>query len=168
MLTKIRSSAMALAAAVMLAGCLDDPAVPVDPPDFHPSLEINLDEMTLLEGGVYILDTTVGGGAVALDTSTVVVHYRGWLKNGSMFDTTRPAGLEPIPLEVKLDYEFLIKGWQVGIPGMKEGGVRKMVVPPEMAYGKQGRAPFIHPNATLVFEVELLEVKAAADSAQAQ
>lgn len=157
MFTKFRKAAIVLLAAGMLGGCMDDPAVPVDPPNFHPSLGINLDEMTRLESGVYILDTTPGGGEVALDTSTVLVHFTGWLKNGSMFDTTK-WGEDSPPLLVKLDNPLLIEGWQVGIPGMREGGVRKLVIPPELAYGSTGKPPLIHPNATLIFEVELLEV----------
>lgn len=158
MLGKVRSTAIALLAAVALVGCIDDPVVPVDPQDFHPSLEINLDEMTL-QSGVYILDTTVGGGPVATDTSTIRVHYRGWLKNGQLFGTSRFEGGEP--LSFKLGEDVVIEGWELGIPGMKEGGVRKLVVPPELAYGSQGNGP-IHPNATLVFEVELVEVVGAA------
>lgn len=147
---------MALAATAAITGCLSDPVMPVDPPDFAPSLEINLDEMTLLPSGVYIKDLTVGGGPEATDTSTIRVHYSGWLKNGQLFGTSRGSN----PLEFTLGNEEMIEGWEYGLPGMKEGGKRKLIIPPNLAYGSRGNGP-IHPNATLVFEVELLEVKGA-------
>jgi len=161
---KLRNVVMALAAAGTLAGCIDDPVIPKDPADFHPSLGIDLDAMTLLESGVYILDTTVGEGAVALDTSTVLVDYTGWLKNGNLFDTTEFEGGEPFL--VKLNDPRLIEGWQYGVPGMREGGVRTLVIPSELAYGEEGNAPYIHPNATLVFEVKLREVAGAPDETE--
>lgn len=162
MLTRLRSSAIALLAVTVLAGCLDDPTYPTDPAEFHPDLNIDLAEMTELQTGLYILDTTGGGGATATDTSTIRVHYRGWLKNGQLFDTNRVGTTYP-PIEFKLGQEIVIEGWELGLPGMREGAVRKLVIPPHLAYGNQAIGP-IHPNATLVFEVELVEVVGAPDT----
>lgn len=104
-------------------------------------------------GGVIWEDLRVGTGKECPPGARVVMHYRGTLADGREFQSSYTTG-EP------LDYSLtgLIKGWQEGVPGMKVGGKRRLVVPPELGYGKRGKGN-IPPDATLVFEIELLDVK---------
>ena len=103
---------------------------------------------------VKIEDLTVGTGAVAVATSTVSVKYTGTLADGTVFDSTDKHGGAAISFPLS----NVIEGWQQGIPGMKVGGKRKLVIPPDLAYGPQGTQG-IPPNATLTFEIELVDVK---------
>ena len=99
-------------------------------------------------------DLEVGEGFEAMPGATVTVHYTGWLaSDGKVFDTSRSSG-KPITFPLNK----VIAGWQEGIPGMRENGKRRLVIPAEMAYGAAG-AGSIPPNADLVFEVELIKVK---------
>ena len=100
-------------------------------------------------------DLVVGSGASAKSGDDVVVHYVGWLTDGRQFDSSRA---RRDPLDFALGAGDVIKGWDEGLPGMKVGGKRCLTIPPELAYGKHGLAGIIPPHATLVFEVELLEV----------
>jgi FKBP-type peptidyl-prolyl cis-trans isomerase len=100
-------------------------------------------------------DLLVGKGATAEAGQDVVVHYVGWLTNGQQFDSSRA---RRDPLDFALGAGDVIKGWDEGIAGMKVGGKRKLTIPAELAYGDQGCGGVIPPQATLVFEVELLEV----------
>jgi FKBP-type peptidyl-prolyl cis-trans isomerase len=104
-----------------------------------------------------ITDLVVGTGAIAETGKSVTVHYRGTLKDGTEFDSSRKHGA---PFSFSLGAGEVIAGWDKGVKGMKVGGKRKLVVPPGMAYGEQGTGGVIPPNATLTFEVELLDVKA--------
>lgn len=108
-------------------------------------------------GGLEYWDLKEGTGATAKNGQTVTVHYTGWLTNGKKFDssvdrgqpfTVRPLGTAPV-----------IKGWNEGIVGMKVGGKRQLRIPPELAYGARGYPGVIPPNATLIFDVELLSVQ---------
>ncbi len=103
-----------------------------------------------------ITDLVVGTGAVAETGKTVTVHYRGTLTNGKEFDASRRHGR---PFAFPLGAGKVIRGWDEGVKGMKVGGKRKLVIPPNMGYGEDGAGDDIPPNATLVFEVELLDVK---------
>jgi FKBP-type peptidyl-prolyl cis-trans isomerase FkpA len=103
-----------------------------------------------------IEDITVGNGDEAMAGKHVVVHYTGWLTNGSKFDSSKDRN---DPFDFRLGAGQVITGWDDGVAGMKVGGKRKLTIPPEMAYGSRGAGGVIPPNATLVFEVELLAVK---------
>ncbi|MCI0571683.1 MAG: FKBP-type peptidyl-prolyl cis-trans isomerase [Myxococcaceae bacterium] len=98
----------------------------------------------------------VGIGAEATPGKTVTVHYVGTLTNGSKFDSSRDRGQG---FSFRLGAGSVIQGWDKGVAGMKVGGMRKLTIPPELGYGARGFPPVIPPNATLVFEVELLDVR---------
>ncbi len=103
-----------------------------------------------------IKDVVVGKGAEAKAGDSVKVHYVGTLPDGKEFDASRKHGQ---PFDFELGAGRVIKGWDQGVAGMKVGGKRKLTVPPSLGYGPRGFPPVIPPNATLLFEVELLEVK---------
>jgi FKBP-type peptidyl-prolyl cis-trans isomerase len=100
-------------------------------------------------------DIKIGTGAEVKDGDTVSVHYIGSLQNGEEFDNSHKRGA---PLDFTVGSGMVIKGWEEGLVGMKVGGQRVLVIPPEMAYGKDGIGP-IPPDATLVFSLELVAVK---------
>src|ERR1700682_2071892 len=101
-------------------------------------------------------DQVVGSGAEATKGKTVSVHYTGWLTDGKKYDPTKARGQ---PFDFRLGAGQVIRGWDDGVEGMKVGGKRKLTIPPEKGYGAAGAGGVIPPNATLVFEVELLGVK---------
>ena len=110
-----------------------------------------------------MVDTKIGEGEVAQEGQHVTVHYTGWLfdKNaadnkGTKFDSSRD---RDEPFDFPLGMGQVIQGWDMGVHGMKVGGQRTLVIPPEMGYGRRGAGGVIPPNATLVFEVELLAVE---------
>ena len=146
----------------VLAGCgrdaADNAAVAGAPDEvtYAPELNVDLSGMTRTESGLYYQDLSPGTGAVAQAGNTVTVHYTGWLPNGSKFDSSRDAGT---PFSFPLGQGEVITGWDEGVAGMRVGGRRKLVIPPELGYGARGQGGVIPPNATLVFDVELLEVR---------
>ncbi len=101
-------------------------------------------------------DLVVGSGAEAQSGRVVSVHYTGTLTTGAKFDSSLDRGR---PFDFPLGAGRVIKGWDEGVVGMKVGGKRKLTIPPEMGYGAQGFPGVIPPNATLVFEVELIAVR---------
>ncbi len=105
--------------------------------------------------GLKIEDTQAGTGAAVKSGDTIVIHYLGTLTNGTKFDSSYDRGQ---PLETQIDTGAVIKGWDLGVIGMKVGGKRKLTIPPDLGYGQQG-AGDIPPNSTLIFEVELLGIK---------
>ena len=98
----------------------------------------------------------VGTGPGVKAGDTVSVHYVGRLADGKTFDSSKDRGQ---PFELAVGQGQVIKGWEVGLIGMQVGGVRRLVIPPDEAYGKRGVPPTIPPNATLQFEVELVRIK---------
>ena len=118
-----------------------------------------MDNITSLQ----ITDGKVGSGAEATSGKTVKVHYTGWLydakaanRQGKKFDSSKDHGE---PFEFKLGAGMVIRGWDQGVAGMKVGGLRTLVIPSELGYGARGAGGAIPPNATLLFDVELLEVR---------
>lgn len=103
-----------------------------------------------------IEDLVVGTGAEAKTGDTLRVHYTGWLENGTKFDSSLDRGE---PIEFVLGKGEVIAGWEQGLVGMKVGGKRRLTIPPALGYGIYGAGDSIPPNATLIFEVELLEIK---------
>jgi peptidylprolyl isomerase len=104
--------------------------------------------------GLKYRDIQVGDGPECPPGAHVVMDYTGWLTDGSIFDSSMKPGNPPLDMSLNR----LIKGWQEGVPGMKVGGIRKLVIPPELGYGASGQ-PGIPANSTLVFEIELLGIK---------
>ena len=112
-------------------------------------------EVTTASGLKYT-DTKVGTGAEAKAGQTAVVHYTGWLTDGKKFDSSKDRGQ---PFTFGLGGGQVIKGWDEGVQGMKVGGTRKLTIPSELGYGARGAGGVIPPNATLVFEVDLLDLR---------
>ena len=105
------------------------------------------------ESGLIIEEIVVGGGDEARAGQTVSVHYTGWLTNGTKFDSSKD---RDEAFEFDLGARRVIAGWDEGVQGMKIGGTRKLTIPASLGYGARGAGGVIPPNATLVFEVELL------------
>jgi FKBP-type peptidyl-prolyl cis-trans isomerase FkpA len=105
--------------------------------------------------GLQYEEMRAGTGATARSGQDVVVHYTGWLTNGSKFDSSRDRGQ---PFSFGLGAGQVIAGWDEGVAGMQVGGLRKLTIPPRLGYGEFGAGGVIPPNATLVFEVELIDV----------
>ncbi|MCF8150397.1 MAG: FKBP-type peptidyl-prolyl cis-trans isomerase [Burkholderiaceae bacterium] len=108
---------------------------------------------TTTASGLVIEELVVGEGAEASVGQTVSVHYTGWLTDGKKFDSSKDRNEA---FEFPLGRQHVIAGWDEGVQGMKIGGSRKLTIPPELGYGARGAGGVIPPNATLVFEVELL------------
>ncbi len=111
---------------------------------------------TTTASGLVIEDLVEGTGDTAVAGKTVTVHYTGWLTNGAKFDSSKDRN---DPFEFPLGARHVIAGWDEGVQGMKVGGTRKLTIPPQLGYGARGAGGVIPPNATLVFEVELLGVR---------
>jgi FKBP-type peptidyl-prolyl cis-trans isomerase FkpA len=109
----------------------------------------------ITDSGLKYEDVKVGDGATATAGQTVSVHYTGWLVDGTKFDSSRDRN---DPFRFPLGGGRVIRGWDEGVQGMQVGGTRKLTLPPHLGYGAAGAGGVIPPNATLVFEVELLEI----------
>jgi FKBP-type peptidyl-prolyl cis-trans isomerase FkpA len=166
----LRRSAALLAGLVFATACGDANPLPDDQSmpaqqnvdltqvsqTYAPEFDIDLTQMTRAESGLYTQDLVEGDGPVAEPGSAIVVHYTGWLPDGRQFDSSRLGQ----PYELVIGVGGVIDGWDQGIPGMRAGGTRRLVIPPSMAYGAFGDGSgVIPPAATLIFDVELLEVR---------
>ena len=111
---------------------------------------------TTTASGLVFEELVVGTGNAAASGQKVSVHYTGWLTNGTKFDSSKDRNE---PFVFPLGKGHVIKGWDEGVAGMKVGGKRKLTIPPQLGYGARGAGNVIPANATLVFEVELLDAK---------
>jgi len=116
--------------------------------------ELNTPKERVTPSGLRITDVEVGTGAEAIAGQSVTVNYRGSLTSGKEFDSSYGRG----PFSFRLGGGQVIQGWDEGVAGMKVGGKRKLVIPPDLGYGSRGAGGVIPPDATLIFEVELLKV----------
>lgn len=117
---------------------------------FAQSLGVDLGAMTKRASGLYVQDLEMGTGAVAVRGKSVVVRYAGWLPNGKRFDEGE--------ITVTLGTNKVIRAWEDGILGMRVGGRRRLVTPPNLAYGSRGAGDDIPPNAVLVFEMQVMSI----------
>jgi peptidylprolyl isomerase len=152
------SSADQPAATVQLAQAASD-LLPSETPGEEASSmpEENLSEETLVTtgSGLQYVDLVEGTGAMPQPGQRVTVHYTGTLENGATFDSSRDRGR---PFQFNIGVGQVIKGWDEGVGTMRVGGRRKLVIPPELGYGARGAGGVIPPNATLIFDVELLSL----------
>ena len=111
--------------------------------------------MMISDSGLKCEELAEGDGEVAQAGQTVSVHYTGWLTDGTKFDSSVERSR---PFDFSLGKGRVIRGWDEGVAGMRVGGRRKLTIPPRLAYGAAGAGGVIPPNATLVFEIELLEI----------
>ena len=119
-----------------------------------PALPEGSSEPIVTASGLTIIDIVVGMGEAAAPDSVVTAHYTGWLADGTVFSSSYDTG-QPFTRPVS----GLIPGWQEGIPEMRVGGKRRLIIPAELAYGETGSPPAIPPNAELTFDIELLSLQ---------
>jgi FKBP-type peptidyl-prolyl cis-trans isomerase len=144
-----------MAGAFLMAGLLLTSAAAADDKKVDDPKAKKVEYVTTKSGLKY-LDEKVGTGAQAKAGNKVTVHDTGTLKDGKQFDSSRTNNS---PFVFNLGVGEVIKGWDEGVPGMKVGGKRKLVIPSDLAYGERGAAKVIPPDAQLTFEVELLDVE---------
>jgi peptidylprolyl isomerase len=111
---------------------------------------------TVMADGLQINNIVEGEGAEIINHSKIQVHYTGKLQDGTKFDSSYDRGQ---PFSFQIGLREVIEGWEIGLMGMKVGGKRTLIIPPELAYGARGAGDLIHPNATLTFDVELVAVQ---------
>ena len=107
------------------------------------------------------IDLTVGTGAPVTAGSCIFVHYTGWTTDGKKFDSSRDttnAGAAKNPISFPQGFRRVIAGWDLGFEGMRVGGTRRLIIPYQLGYGEKGRPPAIPPSATLIFDVEVMQV----------
>ena len=117
---------------------------------FAPSLGVDLGAMTKRASGLYVQDLEMGTGGVAIRGKSIVVRYAGWLPNGKQFDSGE--------VTVTLGTNKVIRAWEEALLGMRVGGRRRLVTPPNLAYGTRGAGDDIPPNAVLVFEMQVMSI----------
>ncbi len=146
----------------LILKCLKDakpPAPAKEKPETakeDPPMAKDAKKEVVLPSGLKITDLAEGDGATPKDGDTLEMHYTGWLDDGTKFDSSLDRG-EPLPFT--LGKRQVIPGWEQGVVGMKVGGRRRLVIPPDMAYGPRGSPPVIPANATLTFEIQLVRIR---------
>ena len=118
--------------------------------------EVNMVSSTTTPSGLQYKDLVVGTGEGARSRATAVVHYTGWLMDGTKFDSSLDRG---VPFEFVIGRGQVISGWDEGVGSMKVGGKRELIIPPDLGYGDRGAGGVIPPGAILKFEVELIELR---------
>jgi FKBP-type peptidyl-prolyl cis-trans isomerase len=151
----MRSSALALFAFI-LSACGGSDDAKSEAASAGGDFAVDSAALTRTASGLQYQDVTVGTGAEARQGQVAVVHYTGWLTDGTKFDSSRDRGA---PFSFPVGAGQVIAGWDEGVAGMKVGGRRKLVIPANLGYGEMGAPPVIPPGATLVFDVELLDLK---------
>ena len=155
-LASLRPLFLVLVLAALTAACDTGPQNDEPPPQNTPVPRVVADTSYTVTGtGLKYFDLELGTGAQAQNGDRVSVHYHGWLTNGQLFDSSY---LRQQPFAFVLGTGFVIPGWDEGILNMRVGGERQLVIPPDLAYGAAGRGN-IPPNATIIFEVELVDVQ---------
>lgn len=149
-----------LAAVFLMAACGDDDPDPADDGGNGSGGETAVEgecftDPQTTDSGLVIEDLECGTGAEAAAGDSVSVHYVGTLEDGTKFDSSRDRNQ---PFDFNLGAGLVIQGWDEGVVGMKVGGTRKLTIPPDLGYGEAGAGGVIPPDATLIFEIELLEV----------
>lgn len=136
---------------LLLIQCSSNPELPTEKPT-----PLAYGSFIQTSSGLMYQDILLGKGKTAKVGDLVTVHYTGWLEDGKRFDSSV---LRSRPFEFTLGAGQVIAGWEEGISGMKTGGIRQLRIPPHLGYGASGAGKVIPPNASLIFEVKLLEVK---------
>jgi FKBP-type peptidyl-prolyl cis-trans isomerase len=149
---RLSAAAVAVAASILALGADAQPTTPR--PGGPPPVPDVLQWHSTASGLKYV-DITVGQGATPHDGQTAVMHFTGWLADGTQFDSSRD---RHTPFGFQLGSGQVVRGWDEGIRGMRVGGIRRLVVPPDLAYGAAGVPGIVPPNATLTFDVELLRI----------
>jgi FKBP-type peptidyl-prolyl cis-trans isomerase len=149
--TALRACLAALVATVAACNSVEAPNEDPANTSYAPALGVNIAQMTRTADGLYYQDITTGTGATADSGKTVRVYYTGWLTSGEQFDTNR----NKTPFEFVLGTGSVIKGWDEGLKAMRVGGRRRLVIPPELAYGGK-TSGLIPAGSVLVFDVELV------------
>ncbi|WP_017304097.1 FKBP-type peptidyl-prolyl cis-trans isomerase [Spirulina subsalsa] len=139
------------------SGVLATPPLVASAADLLPVENNNVENIVTTDSGLQYEEIVEGTGASPQKGQTVVVHYTGTLENGQKFDSSRDRGQ---PFSFKIGVGQVIKGWDEGVGSMKVGGRRKLIIPSELGYGARGAGGVIPPNATLIFDVELLKIGA--------
>ena len=147
---------MSLGMALLLGMCLTVPLAACGDGEEEVGSPTVSGEPTVTASGLQIIDIEVGTGDSPQPGQTVEVHYTGWLTDGTKFDSSLDRGQ---PFSFVIGIGRVIRGWDEGVASMKVGGERRLIVPPELAYGETGYPPVIPANAELIFDVELLAIK---------
>ncbi|ANA39943.1 MULTISPECIES: FKBP-type peptidyl-prolyl cis-trans isomerase [Geobacter] len=138
---------------IVVAACSDRETKPAG--EAKPASAAGASDAVTTASGLSYVDLVAGSGAAPVAGKPVKVHYTGWLENGTKFDSSVDRG-EPFVFTIGAGE--VIPGWDEGVMSMKVGGKRRLIVPPQLGYGAAGAGGVIPPNATLIFEVELLDV----------
>ncbi len=148
---RFRIATLVVVTAALAIGC----SRPPEPDTGSGKATTMAENMETTPSGLQYVDVKLGTGASPKQGQTAVVHYTGWLVDGKKFDSSKDRGQ---PFTFAVGRGQVIKGWDEGVAGMKVGGKRKLTIPPALGYGARGAGGVIPPNATLLFEVELLAV----------